>query len=218
MHPQHQQQSMASPVRPVPPWVEIVEDTAFSLGTMLDAAIADECLRARFPHWLMLESAICRVSAQALEGLANWHVAAPDLHSVALDWAAEIRDRGWRAEGEARALGVDATPSAVGLEAWRRFAASAASSTQAGEALGAVLLHERLMQGVARQAVSAAVQSVGSASDYLRRRSQPERAIDRAARDVLLNAYSATALATGARRAAGWYQEALAEAMALQHH
>jgi hypothetical protein len=197
-------------------WQEGLLRAQQELADALLGGIGDGRLnRASYQHWLATESAVCRINALALDALADWHVSLPQLRATAHAWATTMRDHGLAAAADVRAIdGIAATPpSQFGL--WQVFLQSASHGSRAGEALGAVVLHDQLMQGPARDAIAVvAAQPFARGGRYLLQRAQPAPAAGQRDRDSLLDAYSGAALAVGTLRAATWYRAALAMVLA----
>ena len=157
-----------------------------------------------------MESVLCRIGALSLEAVASWHGSQPTCQAAAHAWAARLREDARIAAHDVRVLDgiADAPPAA--LARWHAFAVEAGGSQRAGEALGTVLLHDRLFGGPVR-AVAATVAELpfNVGSQYLRRRMEPPSVAERC--EELLDAYAAASLAAGAQRAAHWYAAAMAE-------
>jgi hypothetical protein len=197
-------------------WQDVLGQAQRQLARAVLAAVAAGRLgRAAYQQWLAVEYALCRIDQGALSAIAHWHRPQSALHSAALAWAAALGEQADQAANDIRSLDGIASEPLPQLEAWSRFVDAASGSTRAGETLGAVALHACLMQGAAVEAV-AVVRSLpfasGTAGGHLLCRSLPGTASAREARESLLQAYSATALAVGAQRAATWHQAALAGA------
>lgn len=192
-------------------WQDVVELAQHRLTATLEDALRDGRLgRATYQHWLATESAICRINALALDALADWHVSSPPLRTTAHAWATAMRGDALAAAADVR--GIDgmaaAMPSQIGP--WQAFLESTSRSSRAGEALGAVVLHARLMRGPARTTIAAVTELPFvpvRGSRYLLQRAQAQTGD--AACDALLHAYAGSALAAGAQRAAAWYRAAL---------
>lgn len=202
-------------------WPEVLEQAQRHLARAVLAAIAGGQLdRRAYQRWLAIEYALCQVDQRALLAIADWHRAQPALHAAALAWAAEAGEHAGLAAADIRSLdGITAAPVPE-IEAWRRFVDSACTSTRAGETLGAVVLHAALMRGAAAAAIAMARTlpfATGVAGAHLLCRSLPRDGPESNARAALLQAYSATALAVGAQRAAAWHRAALATALAIPH-
>ena len=193
-------------------WQEVVElaqvDVAEALARSIGLGRFD---RVRYQNWLAMESVICRIGALSLEAVASWHGSQPAWRASAQAWAERLREDARTAAHDVRVLdGVaDASPAALG--AWHAFAVEAGGSQRAGEALGTVLLHDRLVDGPMRPvAVTVCELPFGVGSQYLRRRMEARSPADRG---ELLDAYAAASLAVGAQRAAHWYAAAMAEVL-----
>lgn len=204
----------SSTVRAGGHWQDVALRAQQELAGALAHAIAGNRLdRQAYQHWLATESAICRINALALDALADWHVSLPQLRAAAHAWATETRDDALVAAADVRAIDGMAAALPSQLGPWQVFLESASRSSRAGEALGAVVLHAKLMRGPMRDAI-AVVTGLPfvpiRGSRYLLQRGQPESAARQQDRDALLDAYSGAALAAGAQRAAGWYRDALA--------
>jgi hypothetical protein len=147
-----------------------------------------------------------------MDAIAGWHGSEPALRATAQDWAAELRELAWLAAADMRtAGGATSTPSPL-LEEWRLVLDGATGSQRAGEALGAIALHSRLLPGDADAVLATllAMPFARCASQYLARRRRPEAVTARTGRDRLLDAYASAALAAGALRAAAWHRAAMA--------
>ena len=162
--------------------------------------------RQAYLDWLAGESAVCQRCAEAMEAVAGWHGRQPELHATAREWAAELRDLARLAATDVRALGGIASAPPRLLEEWRLFLEQASRCHRAGEALGAVALHAWRLPGRAGPALTALLgqPAVRTASGYLARRCRDDDPETRTWRVALLGAYSDTALAAGAQRAAAW--------------
>lgn len=197
-------------------WPDVLDQAQQHLAQTVFAAVAGGHLdRAAYQQWLAIEYALCQVDQHALLAIADWHRPQPALRLAAREWAAEIGEHAIQAATDIRALDGIAAAPAPQVEAWRRFVDAASTSTRAGETLGAVVLHACLMRGAARSAV-ALVRTLpfatGITGGHLLCRSLPRDGPAGDARESLLQAYSATALAVGAHRAAAWHRAALAAA------
>ncbi len=104
---------------------------------------------------------------------------------------------------------ANAPPSA--LMRWHAFVDEAAGSQRAGEVLGAVLLHIWLTEGPARGAAAMGSLPFVARGHYLQRRLRADP--DDGGHAELLDAYAASALAVGARRAANWYRASLGQVL-----
>ena len=204
----------SSTVRAGGHWQDVVLLAQQALaGTLAHAAANGRLNRQTYQHWLATESAICRINALALDALADWHVSLPQLRAVAHAWATATRDDALIAAADVRAIDGMAAALPSQLAPWQAFLESASRSSRAGEALGAVVLHAKLMRGPMRDAIAAVTELPFvpiRGSRYLLQRDQPEPTAEQRERDALLDAYSGAALAAGAQRAAGWYRDALA--------
>lgn len=194
-------------------WMHMAAYAQQVLGGALAAAIAEERLdRECYQHWMAMESAACRVGALALDRLADWHGAQPQLRSTALGWATSLREDALSAAADVRALGGFAASPPEPLARWHAYVEAACHSPRAGEALGTVLLHSHLMEGAAHDAVDLVLElpylATHGRSWLLRRRERPNARIARE-RQELMDAWSTAALAAGAQRAAAWHREAL---------
>lgn len=200
-------------------WREVLARAQQQLAATVHAAVAAGDLdRGSYQRWLALEHSLCLIGQGALAAIADWHRAEPALRSAALAWATELAWHAKSAAADIRTLdGVTATVPQV--DSWRQFADSTCGSTRAGELLGVVLLHSRLMHGPASAAVTrAATLPFATASgSHLVQRSQPPGGRCGDARDALLQAWPASALAAGALRAAIWHHAALATIFAPRH-
>lgn len=195
-------------------WPDVLDQAQRRLAqAMLDAIGCGRLDRATYQQWLAIEYALCQVDQRALLAIAEWHRAQPALHAAALAWAAEAGEHARLAAADIRALDGIAAAPVPQVEAWRRFVDSACNSPRAGETLGAVVLHAGLMRGAAGSAI-AVVMALPFATDltgsHLSCRSSSPVGPACDARELLLQAYSATALTVGAQRAAAWHRSALA--------
>lgn len=194
-------------------WQEVIlacqHELAEAVIRSIDAGGLD---RAGYLYWLATESALCRLGATALEAVSAWHATQPPLRAAALAWAGTLHIHARAAAADVRRIDVIAPALPPQIGPWQAFLQSTCGSARAGEALGAVVLHARLMRGPVRGAI-AAVAGLPFAGDpgcgYLLQRSQPEHDFDYRQQAALLDAYSAAALAAGARRAADWYRALL---------
>lgn len=194
-------------------WQEVVELAQVDVAQALARAIGlGRFDRASYQNWLAMESVLCRIGALSLDAVASWHGSQPAWEASARAWAARLREDARIAAHDVRVLdGVaDASPAALGT--WHAFAMDAGSSQRAGEALGTVLLHDRLIAGPMRPvAVTITELPFGIGSQYLRRRmGAPPGADDCTG---LLDAYAAASLTVGAQRAAHWYAAGLADVL-----
>jgi hypothetical protein len=200
-----------------PAWPQVVAAAQSSLADALAEAISARVLdRQRYQHWLAMEFELARIGAGVLERLAAWHGGEPVLRATALAWATSLREDARTAAADVRELDGIAMPPPAPLVRWHLYAESACRSQRAGEALGTVLLHAQLLEGAERGIVELVLElpflAMG-ANRWLKRRSgvAPTRGADD--RQALIDAWSATALAAGAQRAADWHREALAEVL-----
>ncbi|MFC5578938.1 hypothetical protein ACFPOA_13070 [Lysobacter niabensis] len=216
MQANHDKPEHATETRHPRRWQDVVALAQVDVAAVLARAIAHGSLdRDRYQDWLAMESVACRVSALSLDTVACWHGAQPALRATAQTWAAELRELAQVAARDVRVIdGVAATPPTA-MGHWHAFACSAGGSQRAGEVLGGVLLHGRLYEGPVR-AVATAILTMpfSHGGQYLVRRLRADTGIATHARDALLDVYSASALAVGAQRAAGWYHAALASSVA----
>jgi hypothetical protein len=194
-------------------WQDVVELAQVDLAHVLARSIAlGRFDRGSYQNWLAMESVLCRIGALSLDAVASWHGSQPAWQAAAQTWAARLREDARTAAHDVRVLdGVaDASPAALG--AWHAFAVESGGSQRAGEALGTVLLHDRLIDGPMRPvAITTTELPFVVGSQYLRRRlaapSGPEQCAE------LLDAYAAASLAAGAQRAAHWYAAAMADVL-----
>lgn len=194
-------------------WQDVVELAQVDVAEALARSIAlGRFDRARYQNWLAMESVLCRIGALSLDAVASWHGSQPACQAAAHAWAARLREDARIAAHDVRVLdGIADAPSAV-LGKWHAFSVETGGSHRAGEALGTVLLHDRLFGGPARVvAITVAGLSFNVGSQYLRRRMDPPSAAE--PREELLDAYAAASLAAGAQRAAHWYAAAMAEVL-----
>jgi hypothetical protein len=199
--------------RAVVSWTRMAAYAQQVLAGALAAAVADERLdRARYQHWMAMESAACRIGALVLDRLAEWHGTQPQLRATALGWATSLREDALAAAADVRALDGLAAPPPETLARWHAYVEAACHSPRAGEALGTVALHGHLLHGAAREAADLVLElpflAVRGRAWLLRRRDLPPAGIAHA-REELLGAWSTAALAAGAQRAAAWHREAL---------
>lgn len=199
-------------------WPDLLREAQRDIAERLAHAVAGGGFAPQaYADWLMGEAAIAVLCAEAMDALAGWHGSEPGLRATAQDWGAELRELAWLAAADMRtadtrtAGGAAAAPPPL-LEEWRVFLAGASGSQRAGEALGAIALHVRLLPGEADGALAAllAMPFARGTSQYLARRRRPESVAARTARDRLLDAYASAALAAGAQRAAAWHRAAIA--------
>lgn len=215
MHAAFGERRAAPPAaRAVGHWQDVVLQAQQGLAGLLALAAGSGRLdRQTYQHWLATESAICRINALALDALADWHVSLPQLRAVAHAWATSTRDDALVAAADVRAVDGMAAALPTQLGPWQAFLESASRSSRAGEALGAVVLHAKVLRGPVRGAI-ATISGLPfipvRGSRYLLQRGQPEMPGEQRHRNALLDAYSGAALAAGAQRAAGWYRDALA--------
>lgn len=199
-------------------WQDVVLAAQQDLADTLGDAIGDGRLdRHTYQHWLATESVICRLNALALDAVADWHVSLPQLRAVAHAWATTTRDDALVAAADVRGFDGMAPALPPQLVPWQAFLESAARSSRAGEALGAVVLHGELMRGPMRHATASVMELrfvPVRGSRYLLLRGQSPTAAELRERGALLDAYSGTALAAGAMRAAAWHRDALASVLA----
>lgn len=196
-------------------WQELLRgEQRNAAGQLAHAAAQGGFAPQAYVDWLLGEAAIAVLCAEAMDALAGWHGSEPALRATAQGWAGALRELAWLAAADMRTSGGAASPPSPLLEEWRVFLAGASGSQRAGEALGAIALHTRLLPGEADAALAAllALPFARAASQYLARRRRPETEVERAARDRLLDAYAGAALAAGAQRAAAWHRAALAMA------
>jgi hypothetical protein len=220
----------AVPALPGRCWQDVVLAAQRELAGTLEGAIRQGRLTTDpYRNWLALESSLCGINAEALDRAAAWHGAQPALQAHAHAWAGAIRNAAALAAAEAASLGPrrrapadGASPDvarselptghrvATEVQQWREFMALAVPSARAGEALGVVALHARLMRGPMREAIAAIAGLpwvAGVGCRYLLQRREPDAT---APNDyALLDAYAASALTVGAQRAARWYRAAM---------
>ncbi len=194
-------------------WQDVVLAAQLDTADALASAIGEGRLnRHSYQHWLATESALCRLNALAMEALSAWHGAQPTLRSAAQGWSTALRADALAAAADVRWIGGTTAAMPPQLGTWQTFLESACLSARAGEALGAIVLHVRLMRGPMREAIAAIAElpfAAGDSCSYLLQRRQPETGPDHHGREALLDAYSGAALAVGAQRAAEWYRAAL---------
>lgn len=194
-------------------WQDVVELAQVEFAEVLTRCIGMARFdRVRYQNWLAMESVLCRIGALSLDAVASWHGSQPAWQASAQAWAARLREDAHVAAHDVRVLDglADASPAALG--AWHAFAVEAGGSQRAGEALGAVLLHDRLIEGPMRPvAITITELPFGVGSQYLRRRMQQPSGAEH--REELLDAYAAASLAAGAQRAAHWYAAAMADVL-----
>lgn len=199
-------------------WQDVAEAAQQDLAAVLASAITEGGLdRQTYQHWLAMESAVCRLNALALDAVAEWHVSQPQLRSAVHAWATAMRDDALVAAADVRAIDGIAAATPAELVPWQLFLESASRSSRAGEALGAVMLHARLLRGPMRATIAAimALPFVPvRGGRYLLQRTRADAGHLEQHREALLDGYSATALAAGAQRAAGWHRAALQRVLA----
>jgi hypothetical protein len=198
-------------------WADALALAQVELARLLAGAIAEGRLgRYHYREWLAMESATCRIGALSLDQLAGWHGSQPELHAAVLAWSAQLRTHANLAAEDVRDLGGITAAMPRPLAQWQAFAGTAGGSQRAGEVLGTVLLHSRLLAGPMRPllaAVSAMSFADGCARYFTTRREQALAPPD-AGRDGLLDAYAVSALAAGVQSAAGWHRAALVSILA----
>lgn len=213
---------LALDVRPSRRWQDVVLVAQQDLAAALAGAVADGRLnRQTYQHWLATESAVCRINALALDAVADWHVSQPHLRAAVHAWATTMRDDALVAAADVRAIDGMTAATPPPLVPWQAFLESTSRSSRAGEALGAVVLHAGLMRGPMHKAITAmlALPFVSPrCGGYLLQRRQSDLAAIHDARQALLDAYAAAALATGAQRAADWHRAALESVLGHGHH
>lgn len=194
-------------------WEDVVELARVEVAEALSRSIGlGRFDRVRYQNWLAMESVICRIGALSLDAVASWHGSQPAWQATAQAWAARLREDARTAAHDVRVLdGVAHAPPAA-LGAWHAFAVEAGGSQRAGEALGAVLMHDRLMDGAMRPvALTIAGLPFGIGGQYLQRRLAAASGPDGC--DALLDAYAASSLAVGAQRAAHWCAAAVGDVL-----
>jgi hypothetical protein len=193
-------------------WEDVVQlaqvDVAEALARSIGLGHFD---RVRYQNWLAMESVLCRIGALSLDAVASWHVSQPALRATALAWALELRDHAKCAARDVRVIDGIATTPPPTMAQWHAFVCSAAASQRVGEALGSVLLHEHLFAGPMQVVIATILKMpFSSGSQYPAAILRPgQLAAVQEEREALCNAYSRSALAVGAQRAASWYQAAL---------
>lgn len=204
------------PLASLPPHLNWLQVTRLAQASLLQAvakAIAGQHLdRTRYQHWLAMESALSRIGAGVMERIGDWHGGQPQLRVIALEWATCLRDDALAAAADVRALDGMTQPLPAQLGRWHAYADAACHSLRAGEALGTVLLHARLLEGCAHEAIRLALELpflAAGGQSWLQRRCRPQASRHAGERDQLAQAWSATALAAGAQRAAVWHRAAL---------
>jgi hypothetical protein len=220
----------AGPASPGRCWQDVVLAAQRELAETIGRAIGQGRLTTDpYRSWLALEASLCSINANALDRAAAWHGAQPALQTHAHAWAAAIRNdaalaateatsRSRRLEMPTDGAALHATPSglparhraAAEIQQWLEFMALAVPSARAGEALGAVALHARLMRGPMREAIGGIAVLpwvAGIGCRYLLQRREPD--VTPPDDHALLDAYAASALTVGAQRAVGWYRAAM---------
>ena len=200
-------------------WQDVVQRAQTDFAVVFASTLATGRLDRRgFRHWLTVESALSWTGALALERLADWHDADPDLRAAAQSWASDLREDAIAATADLHALGGGvalALPPAIA--SWYGYVTAACGSPRAGEALGTVLLHDALLRDApghdAAPPVSAGLRALESLAPcshaWLGRRLRVQTPAIGAEREPLCAAWSSSALATGARRAWEWYRATL---------
>lgn len=200
-----------------PSWPQVVATAQSSLACALAEAIAARRLdRQRYQHWLAMECVLARTGAGVLERLGAWHGGEPPLRDTALAWATSLHGDAAAAAADVRELGGIAPPPPAALAHWHLYAEAACGSQRAGEALGTALLHAQLLEGAGRDVVELVLELPFLATGgqrWLKRRSSAAPDDRHGDRHALIDAWSATALAAGAQRAADWHREALADVL-----
>jgi len=200
-----------------PAWPQVLASAQSALADALADAIAERRLdRQRYQHWLAMEFALARIGAGVLERLGAWHGGEPSLRATALEWATALRDDARAAAADVRALDGIAPPPPAALAHWHVYAEAACRSQRAGEALGTVLLHAQLLEDREHGIVELLLELPFLATEghrWLKRRGRAAPTSDAGNRQALINAWSASALAAGAQRAADWHRDALAEVL-----
>lgn len=196
---------------------DVVELARVEVAALLARCIGQGALdRSRYQNWLAMESVVCRIGALSLDAVAGWHGAQPACQAIARAWSARLREDARAAAYDVRALDGMADGAPAVLRAWHAFAVQAGGSQRAGEALGAVVLHDGLFGGPMRPVAKAIADlPFGVAARYLHRRL--DDAGEDAGRAELLDAYAAASLAAGAQRAAKWYVAATGEVLGTAH-
>lgn len=199
---------ISEPWKPRQRWQDVARLAQFDVAGALSRAIGNGCLdRDRYQNWLAMESALGRIGALSLDAATRWHGSQPAWQASALAWAGQLREQAAAAAQDVQAMGGIAV-SVLPLEQWRAFIESTCGSQRAGEAIGTVLLHAHLNEGPMRSLLATirTLPFAGPGRDrYLACRLRPMDEQVRQRREALLDAYSATALSTGAQRAARWY-------------
>ena len=200
-----------------PAWSQVVASAQSALAEALAGAIAERRLdRQRYQHWLAMEFALARIGADVLERLGAWHGGEPSLRATALEWATVLRGDARAAAADVRDLDGIAPSPPASIAHWQAYAEATCRSQRAGEALGTVLLHAQLLEGPRRDVVELVLELpflAASGHRWLKRRGGIAGAGDAGSRHALVNAWSASALAVGAQRAADWHRDALAEVL-----
>jgi hypothetical protein len=199
-------------------WQDVARLAQLDVAEALSRAIGNGGLdQDVYRNWLAMESALCRIGALSLDAAARWHASQPALQAGALAWSGQLREQAACAAQDVQALGGNAAVSELPLAQWRAFIESTCGSQRAGEAIGTVLLHAHLSEGPMRSLLATirTLPFAGPAWErYLLCRLRPMDEAARQQREALLDAYSATALATGAERAARWYGAAMMRLLA----
>ena len=189
-----------------------------TVAMLTDAIAAGRFSRIRYQDWLAMESAACRVGALALDTVANWHGAKPELQAAAWAWAAEQREFAQLAAADIRNMDGFATSPPPELAQWHAYIVEVGQTQRAGEVLGAAALQAGMLRGPVRDilAVLATLPAAVSANAYLSRRLQSDAGALHQQRIALQNEYAAAALAVGARRAADWALPCLEAALGVR--
>ncbi|HVI59427.1 MAG TPA: hypothetical protein VM619_11250 [Luteimonas sp.] len=191
-------------------WTAVLESAQAELAQKLARSIAIGGFGHRpYLGWLGLESAACRLGVLSLDAVARWHGHQVRLREAAKAWGSRLHALAQAAEGDAYALGGSPLAPQRALLQWQAFISMAAASQRAGEVLGGALLQTHLSAGPVRPLLAAIARLPDGllADRYVQRRLMDD--VDVSDRDALLDAYAQSALAVGARRAAGWYAAAL---------
>lgn len=199
------------------PWPDVLLRAQRAIALELEQAARPGGFgREAYFDWLCGEAAIAVLCADAMDVLSAWHVNDARARSTAQAWAGGLRELARLAAADLRVMEAGSSTPTPLLEAWSGFLADASGSQRAGEALGAIALHSRVLPGRGAAALDAmaAAPFVRAASRYLARRRRGESDAERAQRDELLGAYAATAIAAGAQRAAAWTLDAVVIAIA----
>lgn len=193
---------------------EAILSAQLDLAEDLARAICEGRLTtSRYQHWLACESVLCRLHARALERLSEWHGAQPTLRAAAQQWSMAMCGDALAAAAGSQRHVLAPMPQLI---AWQTFLESTTWSSRAGEAVGAVVLHARLMHGPMHETVKAIAllpQARGDRGQYLLQRCRAEPGAQQQGRSALLDAYSRTALGAGARRVADWYRALLGQVL-----